>query len=184
MEAKNRTNILVWTIIVLVVLNMATIVTVVYNRNKFTGQEEVTIPDKTDSENASVKYSGRYFRDELNLDKEQMKRFSEFNPQFRQNVMAINRSLDAKRHDMLVEMADKNCDTTRLNRISDSIGFLHANLKKQTYMYYLNFKSICSEQQQKKLEQLFNEMFGSDIEMGQNGRAGRGGRRFGWRNNN
>ena len=54
-------------------------------------------------------------------------------------------------------------------------------------MYYLNFKNICDQQQQKKLEQLFGEMFNSDLPMGQNGRGvqgGQGGRRYGWRNKN
>ena len=41
-------------------------------------------------------------------------------------------------------------------------------------MYYLNFKNICNQEQQKKLEQLFGEMFNSDIQMGQNGRGGPG----------
>ena len=31
----------------------------------------------------------------------------------------------------------------------------------------MNFKRICNEEQQKKLEQLFGEMFSSDVQMGQ-----------------
>ena len=94
-----------------------------------------------------------------------MKMFSEFNPEFRQKVMAINRNLEIKRKEMLAEMSKKNCDTNRLNLLSDSIGYLHAGLKKQTYLYYMNFKRICNEEQQEKLEQLFGEMFSSDVQM-------------------
>ena len=184
MKAENKNNWMVWAIVVLAVMNLTTLITVVYHKNKSVEKEIVAMPDQAKSESTSVKYSGRYFRDELNLSDEQMKRFSEFNPEFRQKVMAINRNLDIKRHEMLVEMAEKNCDTNRLNLLSDSIGYLHASLKKQTYLYYLNFKSICNEEQQKKLEQLFGEMFNSDVQMGQNGRGGQGGRRFGWRTKN
>jgi hypothetical protein len=184
MKAVNKNTWMVWAIAVLAVMNLATLITVVYHKNKFIDKEVVAMPDQAESENTSVKYSGRYFRDELDLSNEQMRRFSEFNPEFRQRVMAINRRMSEKRHKMLVEMAEKDCDTNRLNLLSDSIGSLHASLKKQTYLYYMNFKSICNEQQQKKLEQLFDEMFNSDSQIGQSGRHGQGGRRFGWRNNN
>ena len=184
MKEANKNNWMVWAIAVLAVMNLATLITVVYHRNKFVEREVVAMPDQAKSESTSVKYSGRYFRDELNLSDEQMKRFSEFNPEFRQKVMAINQNLDVKRHEMLIEMAKKNCDTNRLNLLSDSIGYLHASLKKQTYLYYLNFKRICNQLQQEKLEQLFGEIFSSDVQMGQSGRGGRGGRRFGRRTDN
>jgi|WetSurSiteA1Bulk_404760.scaffolds.fasta_scaffold06687_2 hypothetical protein len=181
MKAVNNNSWMVWAIAVLAVMNLTTLITVVYHRNKSEEREMVSIPEQTKSESSSVKYSGRYFRDELKLSDEQMKKFSEFNPEFRQKVMSINQSLDKKREEMLIEMAEKNCDTNRLNLLSDSIGYLHASLKKQTYLYYMNFKRICNEQQQVKLEQLFGEIFSSDVQIGPKGRGGRGGRRFGQR---
>jgi hypothetical protein len=184
MRAVNRNNWMAWAIAVLAVMNLATLLTLVYHRNKFVKKEEVAIPYQPKSVNASVKYSGRYFRDELNLSYDQMKSFSEFNPEFRQAAMAINRDMAEKRHGMLIEMAKNNCDTNRLNVLSDSIGYLHAALKKSTYKYYINIKNICNRQQQIKLEHLFGEMFNNDIQMGQNGRGGQGGRRYGWRNKN
>ncbi len=182
MKAINKNNWMVWAIAVLAVMNLATLTTVLYHRNKVDSQVAVVYPDQAKSGNASVKFSGRYFRDELNLSDEQMKSFSEFNPAFRQKVMAINRNLDIKRQEMLAEMSKKNCDTSRLNLLSDTIGWLHASLKKQTYLYYLNFKKICTDQQQEKLEQLFGEMFNNDFQRRQQGRGGPGGRRFGRRN--
>ncbi|MBK7710890.1 MAG: hypothetical protein IPJ37_08040 [Bacteroidales bacterium] len=179
MKAANKNNWMVWAIAVLAIMNLATLITIVYHKNNSSDKELVVIPDQSQSESTSVNYSGRYFKDELNLSGEQMKSFSEFNPEFRRNVMAINQSLDMKRHEMLVEMAEENCDTNRLNLLSDSIGYLHARLKKQTYLYYLDFKRICNEEQQKKLEQLFGEIFNSDIQMVKQGRGVQGGRRYG-----
>ena len=184
MKAENRNKWMVWAIVALAILNITTLITVLYHKNQVVEKEVSTTPDSIKSEKASVLYSGRYFRDELNLSNEQMDKFSQFNPEFRQGVRTINLKLADKRHDMLIEMAKKNSDKNKLNLLSDSIGFLHANLKKVTYMYYLNFKSICNQEQQKKLEQLFGEMFNSDLQMIQNGRGGPGGRRDGWRNKN
>jgi Spy/CpxP family protein refolding chaperone len=190
MKAENKCRWMIWAISILVVMNLTTLITVMYNRSQLSDSRQASITNLSMTESSSMKYSGRYFRDELDLNMEQMKKFSEFNPEFRQAVMSINRDMAEKRHEMLIEMAKNNCDTTRLNVLSDSIGYLHAALKKSTYKYYINFKNICTQQQQKKLEQLFGEMFNSDIQMGQNGRGGQrgqgaqGGRRYGWRNKN
>ena len=43
---------------------------------------------------------------------------------------------------MLKEMAGETSDNARLDALSDSIGILHAELKKLTYRYYMDFKKI------------------------------------------
>jgi hypothetical protein len=184
MKAEYRNRWMIWAIMALALLNIATLITVVSHKNQVIEKEMTVMPDSAKSETASVIYSGRYFRDELNLNNEQMYKFSQFNPEFRQEARMINLKLAEKRQEMLIEMAEKNSDKNRLNMLSDSIGYLHASLKKVTYMYYLDFKSICNQEQQKKLEQLFSEMFNNDTQMLQYGRGGPGGRRFGWRNRN
>ena len=181
MKTENKGQWMIWAIVILVLMNVATIITVVHSRNQLAGNGPMQESDKGMSESASMQYSGRFFRDSLGLSMDQMKKFSRFNPGFRQSVMAINRDMSEKRHEMLIEMAKIECDTNRLNVLSDSIGFLHARLKKQTYLYYINFKNICNQQQQKKLEQLFGEMFNTDMQMGMNRSGPRGGRRMGWR---
>jgi hypothetical protein len=185
MKTENKCRWMIWIIVILVIMNLTTIITIMYNRSHLPDQALISTTNQGMTDDASMKYSGRYFRDELGLSMEQMRKFSVFNPVFRKEAMAINREMAEKRHEMLIEMAKTNCDTIRLNMLSDSIGDLHAALKKGTYWYYLNFKNICDQQQQKKLEQLFGEMFNSDLPMGQNGRGvqgGQGGRRYGWRN--
>jgi hypothetical protein len=185
MKTENRNTWMVWAIVALALLNISTLITVIYHNKQVVGKEALAAPDSVKSENSSVLYSGRYFRDELNLTREQMNDFFHFNPEFRQEVRNINLKLAAKKHEMLIEMSKKNSDGHTLDLLSDSIGYLHASLKKVTYKYYLNFKSICTPEQQKKLEQLFGEMFNSDTQMLlQNGKGGQRGRQFGWRSKN
>jgi hypothetical protein len=184
MKAENKNRWMGWAIVILAVMNITTILTIVYNRNQSGQAESITVPGQLQTEDASVKYSGRYFRDHLNLNRTQMDRFVEFNPVFRQQARSINIDLDRIRHQMLIEMASKNSDNNKLDMLSDSIGFLHANLKKLTYGYYLNIKNICDQQQQKKLEQLFGEIFAGDMHMGQNRKGNPNGSRYGRRFNN
>jgi Spy/CpxP family protein refolding chaperone len=181
MQGETRYKILVWTIVVLAVLNIATITTVFYSRYKATQNLQMTSPGRKISERSSMKFSGRYFRDNLGLNEQQMGRFSQFNPAFRMQVQNLNFELADKRHQMLVEMTAPKFDTIRLNQLSDSIGFLHARLKKLTYGYYLDFREICDRQQQQKLEKLFSEMFAAETQPGPGRQGGINGRQHGRR---
>ena len=175
---------MLWAVVALAVLNLTTILTIIYFRNQ-SGQAN-TVPETgiVQSENTSARFSGRYFRDQLGLSNEQMSRFKEFNPGFRQHVRDININLIRLRQQMLEEMSAAESDTTKLALLSDSVGYLHADLKKQTYRCYLDFKNICNKQQKEKLDQLFGEMFATDIHTGQYGPGGPYGRGRGRRFNN
>lgn len=173
---------MIWAIIILALMNISTFITILIHSNRTPEESHPQWSEQVSAENASLQYSGRYFRDQLGLNREQMSRFSEFNPEFRRNVRDINISLETIRLEMITEMANETSDTLKLNQLSDSIGHLHADLKKLTYKYYFDFKNICNEEQQQKLEELFMGMFSTDDQMvhyGPRGPAGRGGgRRF------
>jgi len=179
MKETGKNRWMVWAIIFLAIMNITTLLTILYHENKSDMAEFVSAPVQEMSESSSIEYSGRYFRANLNLNRDQMNRFVEFNPEFREKAWRINVSLERVRHKMLTEMASKNTDNNKLDMLSDSVGYLHARLKKLTYRYYLDIKNICDKQQQKNLEQLFSKMFTSDVKMGHNGKGGPNGRRNG-----
>ena len=172
MKPENRIRLMIWAIIILAVMNITTIASVMLNRHK--GNLQKTYPQI--SENESMRFSGRYFQEYLNLRPHQMEKFREFNPHYRQRVRDINLSLTEIRLMMLKEMSSNNADTLSLNMLSDSVGCLHADLKKLTYRYFMDFRNICEGQQQDKLEQLFGEMFATDNQPGQYGRGYQYGR--------
>lgn len=181
MKSENKNIWLVWAIIALALMNLSTIITVVYQQRKSAKADSTDIPGQFQSENESMKYSGRYFRDQLNLTRAQMNSFVQFNPVFRQQMMSLNVGLGRVRQKMLTEMSAKNSDLNKLNVLSDSIGYLHSNLKKLTCRYYIDIKNICDQEQQEKLRQMFAEMFDNDFQMGQYGTRGPYGRRYGRR---
>jgi Spy/CpxP family protein refolding chaperone len=176
MKAEDKIKIMRWALVALVVLNLTTILTVIYYRNTNFREESLQEGTAVQSESASMRFSGRYFRDQLNLNEEQMNRFREFNPQFRQQVRNVNYQLNDIRRKMLDEMSSPDCDSVRLNLLSDSVGLLHADLKRLTYKYYFDFKDICNNEQKVKLDQLFGEMFATDVQAGQYGPGGPNGR--------
>lgn len=180
---ENRYRWMIWAIVVLAVMNISTLITILVQGRNSRNTSVPVISEKVQSEGPSVQFSGRYFRDQLNLNSDQMAEFSKFNPEFRNNVRRINISLAKIRQQMISEMAAEKTDTVKLNMLSDSIGYLHADLKKLTFGYYLDFKRICDKDQQAKLEMLFGGMFAPGFQMGgpqrQRNRFGRGnGRRL------
>jgi Spy/CpxP family protein refolding chaperone len=171
MKAENKHTVMVWTIVVLAIMNVTTLATIVFHQYKTEKNQTTGIAQKQLEADAE-KFSGRYFRDQLNLSSEQMDKFREFNRPFRMQARSTTIELAEKRKAMLNEMVAPKSDTTRLNALSDSIGNLHSHLKKLTYGYYLNIKGICDTEQQKKLEQLFRDMFTNDATMAFPGRGG------------
>ena len=187
MNTENKRNWMVWAIVALVVMNLSTLATILYHQNQSKVPSGDSAKLQQQLETDAEKFSGRYFRDKLKLDGEQMDKFREINPVFRQQARAITIELSSKRKQMLEEMTAAKSDTNKLNALSDSIGLLHSNLKKLTYKYYLDIKTICTIEQQKQLEQLFSDMFTNDAPMGFPGRGGQGfhgGRQQGKRLNN
>lgn len=175
---------MVWAIVILAIMNTSTIATIIYHKFQLGKAKTVNVSDQKQLEADSEKFSGRYFRDQLNLSREQMDKFKEINPVFRPKARNITIELAQKRKQMLLEMASAKTDTIRLNVLSDSIGQLHSNLKKITYRYYMEIKSFCDQEQQRKLEQIFGEMFTNDSPMGYPGKGSPGGWQHGRRLDN
>lgn len=184
MKAENKHTLMVWAIVILAMMNISTLLTVVYHQYQSGKEPSSNGMASKQLEVDAEKFSGRYFRDQLSFSNEQMNKFRDFNRPFRMQAKAITIELAEKRKAMLTEMASQNSDTARLNALSDSIGIMHNMLKKLTYRYYLDIKNICNKVQQKKLEQLFKEMFTNDTPMAFPGRGGKQGMQHGKRFNN
>ena len=69
---------MIWAIALLAVMNITTILTIIYHRHETRPGINMPVSDITGGDNASVRFSGRWFRDELDLSAEQMNRFRDF----------------------------------------------------------------------------------------------------------
>jgi Spy/CpxP family protein refolding chaperone len=182
-EEKNR-SLLIWVIVALALLNISTLGTILYQRYSFNRSLKAeTVRNATANPNYGT-FSGNYFGESLNLTPEQLSEFRRFDPRFREKVMEINFSLSELRNEMLGEMTKSKVDTGKLDELSEMIGALHSDLKKLTYNYYLDFRSICDPQQQQLLEALFAETLMYDRNPGNRGGRNRmryrGGMHRGW----
>lgn len=174
MKATNKQSWMVWAIVFLAMLNVSTLATILYHQKHSVNEAAYPTMSQKQLEADAENFSGKYFRDKLQLDGQQMDKFRDFNPVFRHQARAITVNLGSLRNEMLTEMAANQTDTVRLSLLSDSIGLLHRDLKILTYRYYMDIKRICNADQQKQLQILFSSMFTNDAAMGFPGRGGQG----------
>lgn len=172
----NKKNILIWLVVLLAVLNISTITTIVIH-NRQESEENQTFSMDNDGQNL---LNGRYMRQVVGFDNEQMDSFRNAKHEFQPVANQIILNIDSLKNEMFNELNNEITDTIKLNLLSDQIGVLHADLKKKTYAFYLTVKTICKPEQHEKLKQIFTPLYRNipDDCKNQNGM----GKRNGFRN--
>ncbi len=178
MNSPVKTRLLVWLVLLLFVMNAATIVSLVIHARNTSRQETVQQPEERLS--AQSEKGARFFRDYLNLNPKQTLRFREINREYNRATHRIAADLEMLRVEMVELMGNAHPDTIRLYAICHEIGLNHEKMKKLTVGYYLGMKESCNAEQQVKLNTLFLERVQKEDPAGSSqGRRGyrrRGGR--------
>jgi uncharacterized membrane protein len=158
MMKMSKTRILIWAIIILIAINMATIISAVVYSSGGKGAE-VEIEDVPFNQRAE------FFHQQLGLTPGQRDRFTELNRDFNRDGRLITSRMNSLRHQMISEMAERDPDGKKLDRICEDIGDLHTQLKGATIEYYLEMKDVCDTAQQDRLNRLFEIMLNSGGDM-------------------
>lgn len=176
MKATNKNRILSWVIVILVATNLSTIGSFYYHR-----MTEAKTPEiKQDSQNAIPgEQRTRFFRDQLNLNDEQIDQFREINRTFNRTARTIETNLAQLREDLIKELGAQNPDSARLSQMAAEVGNNHRELKQVTTTFYLDMKKICTAEQQAKLHEIFQSMLNKDNQVNLPRPGNQGGR---WRN--
>jgi len=171
----HRSQILTWVIVLLLISNVATIGTILYHNyreNQNTNQVGINTGEEINMLN------GRYFRQTLGFNEQQMESFRAINREFRPSAMEMTIEIDSLKNNMFAELQKATPDTILLNEMSKQIGVLHGRLKYVTYHFYLNIKNVCSATQSIELEKAFLPLFKSEgITAGPNHQRRRGATR-------
>ncbi|MEN8116621.1 MAG: periplasmic heavy metal sensor [Bacteroidota bacterium] len=180
MATKNTYRILIWVIVILVATNLSMGLSFWYHKQqdkKVAEQGEETAVEMPSQQRT------RFFREQLNLNQEQLDIFRELNRDYNRAAWQITNDLEALRIEMIKEMGGENPDQKKLDSITKHIGEHHTNLKQLTIGYYMDMKEACDEDQQEKLNEIFISMSKTkeEVALPQQGRRGRGGYRY---NNN
>ena len=152
MEKTNKFRILSWILIVLLATNLSMAVSFMWFRHN----QKVSIRniDGIKSEMPAEQRT-RFFREQLNLDFNQLDTFRTLNRNFNFNAHGITMQLERLRIEMVTELGNENPDISKLDSLTIKIGSLHTGLKNLTVDYYLGMKNVCSKKQKEKLNAIF-----------------------------
>jgi len=176
MNATNKYRILIWVIVILVATNLSTIGSFYYHQMR-----ETKTPETKKEEQTTVpgEQRTRFFRDQLNLNDEQLEQFREINRTFNRTARTIETNLAQLREDLIKELGTQNPDSTRLDQMAIEVGNNHRELKQVTTTFYLDMKKICTAEQQAKLHEIFQSMLNKENQVNLPRPGNQGGR---WRN--
>lgn len=172
-----KITILTWAVVLLAVMNAATIATIIYhNYNERRQAEGAAI----NTGYGSNPLNGKFFRQQLGFDEKQMDVFREANSHFRPAAFTITAAIDSLKGEMFAVLQKTMPDTGRLANLSVEIGNMHSSLKAATCQFYLQLKKVCTAQQLTKLDEAFRPLFINDaITTPFNSRQGKGrGKQF------
>jgi len=151
----NKTKLLIWSVVLLVILNLTTIGTILYHNYREKADNK-TIVLNTEGNNM---LNGRFFRQTLGFNEAQMDVFRNANREFRPKANGIILQIDSLKNEMFTELKKTKSDTVKLNALSHETGNLHAELKQETNRFYLKIKTVCTPQQLEQLQTTFTPLF-------------------------
>ncbi|MFW6246030.1 MAG: Spy/CpxP family protein refolding chaperone [Tangfeifania sp.] len=169
MITRNKYRILVWIVVILVVTNLSVGISYLYHN------QQDKMPDEQVEQAAieiPTQQRARFFREQLNLSREQVDSFRVLNRDFNRTAWNITHELQTLRFKMVQELGVHNPNREKLDSISSEIGMLHKELKNETINYYLALRKVCDENQQQKLNDIFMAMLqkNEDIKLPRGGR--------------
>ena len=176
MNSTNKYRILIRIIVILVATNLSTIGSFYYHRIT---ESKVTEVKQEEQTNIPGEQRTRFFRDELNLEADQIDQFREINRTFNRTARNIETNLAQLRENLIRELGTQNPDSARLNQMAAEVGNNHRELKQVTSTFYLDMKKICTAEQQVKLHEIFQSMLNKDNQVNLPRPGFQGGR---WRN--
>jgi Spy/CpxP family protein refolding chaperone len=169
MNSNTKYRLLIWVIVILVATNLSTIGSFYYHR--FSEAKETKQDDRN---TIPGEQRTRLFRDQLNLNDEQLDQFRNINRTFNRTARDIEMDLAQLRTDMINELGAQKPDSVRLEQMALEIGNKHRELKQVTITFYLDMKKICTSQQQEKLHGIFQRMLNKEslVNLPQPGKKG------------
>ena len=156
MDYFTNKRFVIWTIVILVILNLFTIsafwFTRIFNILPILPYAMHEIHDMNHEQ------GDKFLLIELNLSEEQKKIFEESRMRHFQLSKNLHEEIFGLKEQLINELFTKEIDSIKIKKFSEEIGLKQSELEMQNNAHILELKSICKPEQQEKLSLLFNEM--------------------------
>lgn len=152
METKKKNKILIIALIILVVVNMATVAsiwlmkpTAMKYKHKYKKENRYK-SDKSNREDRFIK--------KLDLNERQAIEFKEEKKLHFQKISVYRDSIMTRKQLIVEEIFKENPDTNLIKTYNDSIGILNTKVEKLNYNHFIRIKEILNTKQQDKFKEI------------------------------
>ncbi len=139
-----------WGVILLVIMNLSSLVTVWYLHYHR--------PDVSNLEMPPPNRVTDFLKNELGLSEIQTQRAASVIEDHFTKVEIILYSMRDIRKELLKEISVETPDFAKIEKLADQIGDKHSELEKLKFYHFLELKKTCTPDQQKKLEKIFRDI--------------------------
>ena len=142
----------VWVVIILTVINLATLGTIIYKNYR----EKCRIEKSEDHEKQGRKdHSKTFMQRELGLTDQQAKDFEQMKWEFFKSSKILFDSLEQSRINLVKELISFNGDTSKIFETTDQAGRIYTRIKRNTVVHILSLRSKCTPEQITRLDTLY-----------------------------
>ncbi len=149
MNYFTKKRLISWGIVLLVVMNISSLATVWFLQHRREPQSERGGPPPR---------MMPFLRNELQLADAQVEQISNLQRQHFDQVRVIRDGMRKLKQDLFGELSMDEPDVDKVNSLAQQVGGRHTELELQTFNHFLHLKQVCTPEQQKKLEALFDEL--------------------------
>ncbi|MBC8186107.1 periplasmic heavy metal sensor [candidate division KSB1 bacterium] len=141
-----------WTIVLLIGLNLFTLSIIWFNQIIKPGEFPRRPPRQSEK-------PLQLLQEELDLSDEQIKRYDLLRRDHHQQTQILIREIPRLKREMMDEIFKSNADTLKVMEISKLIGEKQTEIEQVTFDHLLDLKELCGEKQAAKLHGLLEEFF-------------------------
>lgn len=157
MERLPKVRFIVFTIVIITLINVIALVVILrfsYKEHRHHNNTE----EKKDAPRKGFEYIKNY----LALTPQQTTLFRNEKDSFFSAASLLYDQLEEKRQEMIHKLSTDQPDTAALYRISDEMGAIHVDLKRNVVNHLLKLRSYCNKEQVVKLDSLYNKLIITD----------------------
>ncbi|MBN1184444.1 MAG: Spy/CpxP family protein refolding chaperone [Bacteroidales bacterium] len=162
MDYFTKKRLVIWGFIILIIINLSALGTIAYFRFFKPPVKACAISD--------IQRPMHSVWQKLNLTENQENKINVLRREFRSETKFLMDSLNIMRFEIVKEIGKKEPDLQYLDKMTEIIGNLHTQLKKESIHHLLEMKTICTPEQHRELTRLFLE----SMREGDNVRPGMG----------
>lgn len=153
---KSGKSLYLWIIAILVILNLSTIGTIIYNKQQFEKENEMMIQRLPREQRPD------FLREDFHKNDQFFLKHRELRRDYRNDARELAQEMNRKRIALLKYLSSENPDTLQLRKMAEEFGELHRDLKLLTIDFFLKTKSITSPEEQEQLFRYFQYILEKD----------------------